>query len=104
VAEAFDFAGLIPSLRNKSYRTDSLAIRSMLLPHGGGWPGLLIAGRHRTEGAQSFAQFARAGITNACATDFVRKNKNCVGSIATNPCKERKDGAPLSGKDVHKSR
>jgi hypothetical protein len=47
----------------------------------------------------------RAGTTNACATDFVRKNKSCGGSIAARPfnrlragsCKERKDGAPSAG-------
>gem|GEM_PF-5272455 len=39
----------------------------------------------------------RAGTTNAYATEFVRKKKSCVGSIATHPCKERKDGAPSVG-------
>src|ERR1700722_4850656 len=44
----------------------------------GGWPGLLIAGRKRPESA-------------------LRKNKRCVSSIATHPCKERKDGATSVG-------
>jgi hypothetical protein len=43
---------------------------------------------------QRWATRQRAGTTNACATDFVRKNKSCVSSIATHPCKERKDGPP----------
>jgi len=36
----------------------------------------------------------RAGTTNAYAAGLVQKDKSRVGSIATRPCKERKDGAP----------
>jgi hypothetical protein len=36
----------------------------------------------------------RAGTTNACAAGFCAEPEGCVGSIATRPCKQRKEGAP----------
>ena len=46
-------------------------------------------------GAPSFAQFAKGGnherIRNVVCAE---QTNSCVGSIATRPCKKRKDGAP----------
>jgi len=36
----------------------------------------------------------RAGTANAWGAGLVQMHKSCVGSTATRPCKERKDGAP----------
>ena len=57
------------------------------------WPGFLIfADTSNTKGAPSFAQFAKGGSVR----EFVPKIKaSRVSSIATRPCKRRKDGAPL---------
>ena len=55
-----------------------------------------LAGRTNPSGCPpSFAQFAEGGnhdrIRNAVGAEGT---KSCVGSIATRPCKKRKDGAP----------
>ena len=55
-----------------------------------------LAGRTNPSGCPpSFAQFAEGGnhdrLRNAVGAEGT---KSCVGSIATRPCKKRKDGAP----------
>jgi hypothetical protein len=52
------------------------------------------------EGASSFAPLPRAGIGNACAVGWItllHNKSNGSGSIASHPCKKRKDGAPSVG-------
>src|SRR6266567_4450639 len=62
----------------------------------GEWPRLLTSlAQTKQWGARSFAQFAKGGNRERIHNGFVQKGQNCVGRIATRPCKKRKDGAPL---------
>ena len=54
-----------------------------------------FAGITNTVGAPSFAQLAKGGNHERMPKRVLcGAGKRCVGSIATRPCQERKDGAP----------
>ncbi len=54
-----------------------------------------FSGTTKQWGAPSFAQFAKGGNRGRIHNGILcRRGENCVGRIATRPCKERKDGAP----------
>jgi hypothetical protein len=77
-----------------------------------GWPGLLIAGTHTTEGAPSFAQFAKGGYhermrNRVCAEEQELRRPHRLPPLRQPQRRllQRKQGwGTLIENDVHKSR
>ncbi len=64
---------------------------------GGGWPGLLIAGRHSTEGAPYFVQFAKGGYHERMRNRLCAERTKAA-SAASPPTPSASSGQALAKK------
>jgi hypothetical protein len=62
--------------------------------HRKGWAGLQTAEAATSEGAPSFAYFAKGGYNDGMHSGWCRTDKSCPGSIAAHPYKNARMGHP----------